>query len=258
MHLRYITCSGTNESTDIKGLINLMKKYQYFAEIGVQVSDKQSPKGGERLEWIHDLVHELKAADRTINAALHVNQGWVEQMCRGIVVPELEELIGLKSVDGQPFFKRIQLNFKLGRDDVSPNCADTLVTLQRHLNRQFILSFNESNERLVRELYLKGLRFDCLYDSSFGKGILPDFRKKPAFTHIVQGYAGGIDPQNVTSELDKIARAIKNSPSCGVFYIDAEKGLQGNDGHLSLEKCETYLMQARQWYLSHGDADVLF
>ena len=246
MNLVYATCSGTNEFTDIKNLVCLMKLYP-LGEIGVQVSEKQSPKGGARLEWIHELAAYLKHHHDTINAALHVNRTWVEEMCRGVVVEELEDLLELRDCCGAPFFKRIQLNFKLGRDDVREDCDDAIVMLQRRLGRRFILSFNESNARLVRRLWLKGLLFDCLYDSSFGKGIAPDSREKPVFTNVLQGYAGGITPDNVVTELKKIAKAVDNSPACGRVYIDAQKGLEDNNGHLSLNKCEDYLIKARFW-----------
>ncbi len=247
MILNYVTCSGTNEFTDIRELIDLMQEYP-LGEIAVQVSEKQSPAGGARIEWVRELSAYLKDNGLSINAALHINRRWVEELCRGIVVPELQELIDLQDVDGLPLFRRLQLNFKLGRDDVHADCDETLIMLQHQIKRRFILSYNESNERLIRQLYLLGLRFDCLFDASFGAGVLPDTRRAPVFSDILQGYAGGITPDNVRIELDKIANAVTNAAFLGNIYIDAQKGLEDEQTHLSLEKCRRYLFNATYWY----------
>ena len=247
MIINYVTCSGTNEFTDIEGLVSLMKEFP-LGEIAVQVSERQSPAGGARIEWVHELTAYLRDHHVSINAALHINRKWVEKLCRGIVVPELQELIDLQDVDGLPLFKRLQLNFKLGRDDVHEDCDEALIELQHRLNRRFILSCNESNERLVRKLYLLGLHFDCLYDSSFGTGITPVSREAPLFADILQGYAGGITPRNVSTELSRIAYAVDHAPSVGNMYIDAQKGLEDEQSHLSLDKCSRYLANASYWY----------
>ncbi len=247
MILNFVTCSGANEFTDIKGLVNLMREFP-LGEIAVQVSEKQSPAGGARIEWVHQLSAYLKDCNTSINAALHVNHGWVENLCRGIVVPELQDLMELSDIYGLPLFKRIQLNFKLGRDDVREDCDDTLIELQHRIKSRFILSCNESNEQLVYQLYLKGLRFDCLFDSSFGAGIAPDTRQAPRFADILQGYAGDISPQTVCSELGKISRVTEHSVTMGNIYIDAQKGLEDEQTHLSLDKCHTYLAYATRWY----------
>lgn len=250
MNLVYVTCSGTNEFTNIQEMCELMQAFP-LGEIAVQVSEKQSPAGSPRLDWVYELTAYLQTNNISINAALHVNRTWVEQLCRGIVVPELQDLLNLQDCNDLPLFKRIQLNFKIGRDDVREDCDDTLIAVQHLIKRRFILSYNPSNERIIRQLYLKGIRFDCLYDSSFGAGIAPDSRQAPVFADIVQGYAGGITPDNVTAELDKIAAAVEHAPTQGFVYIDAQKGLEDEQTHLSLEKCHQYLAAANKWYHNH-------
>lgn len=246
MILNFVTCSGTNEFTDIRELVALMQEFP-LGEIAVQVSEKQSPAGGARIEWVRELASYLKDNNIAINAALHINRTWVEQLCKGIILPELQDLIELQDIYGLPLFKRLQLNFKLGRDDVHDDCDETLVMLQKRIKRRFILSCNQSNERLIKMLYLEGLRFDVLYDSSFGAGIAPESRRNPLFTDVLQGYAGGITPANVCAELEKIEKAVLTSPAIGNVYIDAQKGLEDENTHLSLEKCRAYLANATEW-----------
>ena len=57
----------------------------------------------------------------------------------------------------------------------------------------------------------------------------------------MQGYAGGLSPENVAEEIAKIRKVL---PYNGVFYIDAEGKLKGEDKHLSLAKCEQYVKNA--------------
>ena len=61
---------------------------------------------------------------------------------------------------------------------------------------------------IIKKLYHKGLRFDCLFDASFGEGITPNSREAPAFDDfdILQGYAGGISPSNVKDLLKKLQK----------------------------------------------------
>jgi len=251
MILQYVTVSGPNEFTDIKGLAELMTEFK-LGEIGIQVSDKQSPAGGARIEWIHELVSYLRASNTPMNAALHVNLGWVEALCHGRVDDTLKELLELTDMYRQPFFKRVQLNFKIGRDNVQEDEANVMLPLIQHiLKRHFILSHNESNRCLIAKLYLQDLKFDCLFDASFGQGVLPEERPWPAFNDLLQGYAGGLTPDNVSSELDKIAKAATIGSHVGRVYIDAQKGLEDENGHLSLDKAHDYLENATAWYRNY-------
>jgi hypothetical protein len=101
---------------------------------------------------------------------------------------------------------------------------------------------------IIKKLYHKGLRFDCLFDASFGEGITPNSREAPAFDDfdILQGYAGGISPSNVKDVLNKIAKVI---PTEREFFIDAEGKLK-DDGIVSLKKCEQYVVNALEWQKS--------
>ena len=111
-------------------------------------------------------------------------------------------------------------------------------------DRRFILSYNEENKEFIHRLYSRGLRgFDVLYDSSHGEGVSAKEWRGPAFfdEEILQGYAGGLSPDNVANELTAIRKVLPYNRS---FYIDAEGRLKGDDKHLSLEKCEQYVVNA--------------
>lgn len=249
MRLNFITCSGANEMTSIPQLLSMLEEFP-IAEIGVQVSEKKAAKGMMRYKWIQELHQETMHSQISINAALHVNRLWAEAVGQGKMPAELTEFLQLSDNDGNPFFQRVQLNFKVGREQ-TPN-VDKLDALIRQNDRhRFILSYNESNSDIIRELYLRGVKFDCLYDSSFGEGVMPQTRMAPAFVGIRQGYAGGITPNNVTTELGKIAREFELKPNGAAMYIDAEKGLADKDGNLDLAKMLAYLINAITWYQNY-------
>ncbi len=234
MRLSKITVSGANEFTDAQNLLSLCEKYP-FSEIGIQVSGDKAYFGSARYWWIWALC---SLASRQAQIALHLNKDWAEKFCDGKIPSEVQNLL-----HNFPIIKTIQLNFKIGREK-TPDLDTLLDTMKRCYSRHFILSYNESNKDFIHQLYQTGFKFDCLFDDSFGEGIAPAKRLAPIFPDIYQGYAGGLSPDNIVEELNKIRQVI---PSDGEFFIDAEGKLKGEDGHLSLEKCKQFLERATEW-----------
>ena len=249
MKLKFITCSGCNETTSIFGLLNLLSEFPR-AEIGVQVSDKKAACCTHRYYWIYALWGLAIRRANPINAALHVNLQWAEDFGQGIIAPELEEFLHFEYDDDSPFFQRVQLNFKIGREK-TPDIDKLEAAIRRFPRHRFILSYNQSNQRLIRELYVRNVKFDCLFDESFGAGIIPATRDEPAFVDILQGYAGGITPDNVKHELDKIAATDRKGYCTEGVYIDAHKGLEDEFTHFDINKCRNYLTNAENWYQNY-------
>ena len=100
--LKYITCSGANESTDIAKLIALSVIYP-IVEWGIQVSGKKCSFGSARYEWICALQQYMERKGY-INLALHINQDWVEGFTAGKIPEELNVLLEKKNIVGKPFF----------------------------------------------------------------------------------------------------------------------------------------------------------
>lgn len=242
MKLKTIVCSGANEHTSIEGLINVISRYPQ-AEIGVQVSGKKAAYGSERYKWLKNLIMLQQHYYLKIPLALHLNQDWVERFCAGDVPDEVQELLQMYDHDNQPFIRRVQLNFKIGREK-TPELHKLLSTVIQFPKQRFILSCNKSNEQFITGAYGYGVKFDCLYDDSHGEGVLAGQYQSPLFDGWLHGYAGGLTPENVQSELDKIAQVV---PKDQEIFIDAEGGLKGEDKHLSLAKTEEYLLRASQW-----------
>lgn len=248
LFLKLITCSGVNEHTDIEGLLKLLKRYRN-AEIGIQVNEKKCNFNSDRMTWIRTLYNVLRARGQKINAALHVNPSWVEDFGQGYLAPELQNLMSMRNVEGDPFFQRIQLNFKIGRDR-TPDLYKMFGLMQLYKTRRFILSYNDNNAEFIGKMYKLakdfGIVFDLLYDDSHGEGIVPKERKAPVFEDIRQGYAGGIGPENVYSVLENIKKNLPDKYMAGVT-IDAEGRLKGDRHRIDLNRCASYLEEVAQW-----------
>lgn len=243
MELKYVTCSGANEHTNIKDMIALSEQFPKV-EFGIQVSGKKCGQGSARESWLKELIQAIKRERKSIFLALHLNQDWVENFCEGRVTPQLSTFLTEKDWAGKPIFQRVQLNFKIGREKM-PQIEMVEEMIKRYPEIRFILSASEANKNFIRKLYHRGqVKFDCLYDESFGEGQLPSDRKYPLFDDVLQGYAGGLSPENVERELEKIS---EKQPYNGKFYIDAEGKLKGENGRLSLERCEHFIRRAIIW-----------
>lgn len=263
MKINYVTCSGANEHTDIKGLIKLMSMYR-FAEVGIQVSAEKCAFDSERMRWIRTLDSELrckyaKSTDKKkkerrykfcINAALHVNSQWAEDFGQGIVDHELLYLLGMRNLEGDPFFQRVQLNIRVGREK-APDEYKLLDLMQMYKSHRFILVYNKDNDAFIRKMYALcsevGLQFDLLYDESHGEGIEPAERPAPLFIDVNQGYAGGIGPLNVYNVLNEIFSAQCSKPFLGGISIDAEGKLKNDRNRFDLRRCQLYLDYVEEW-----------
>ena len=247
--IKFITCSGVNETTDIVSLVNLAEKFP-ITELGIQVSNKKCDYKSSRFKWINDLASYAAQQKIVLNVALHVNSLWAEECGQGIIAPELLDLLFLKDCNGDYFAKRIQFNCKIGREKM-PDKTKFSALIKSLTGRRCILSYNESNKALICEMYRDGVVFDCLYDESFGEGIAPKERRAPVFADVAQGYAGGISPDNVKQTLDEICASWHDFPSTAGIWLDAEGLLKNDCRHLDIEKCRAYLKNALEWRDEH-------
>ena len=236
MFLKTMVCSGINEKNDITDAIDFLKKYKN-AEFGVQCSPKKAGYHTPRFEWLQELLNKLNEQKIENKIALHLNEGFVVSFCDGKIPGEILDLLNIGHAVG-----RLQLNFKIGREAFAngkiPNIKTLKKTMETVVLHPIILSASQSNLSFIHKAYHQNLKFDVLYDDSFGEGIAPHMRKPPLFKDVFQGYAGGLSPENVVEELSKIEKLAKGS-----VFIDAEGKLK-QDGCFSFDKAEKFIQNA--------------
>ena len=234
--LKTIVCSGINEKDDINDSVEFLKKYKNV-ELGVQCSPRKASYHTPRFEWLKELLSKLSEQDIENRIALHLNEGFVVSFCDGKVPDEVSELLNIGQTVG-----RLQLNFKIGREVFASGNVPDIKTLGQTMKtigaHPIILSASQPNLPFIQKAYHRGMKFDVLFDDSFGEGVVPDVRKAPVFEDVFQGYAGGLSPENVAKELAKISKVVK-----GAFFIDAEGKLK-QAGHFSFDRAEKFVQNA--------------
>ena len=236
MFLKTIVCSGINEKNDINDAIEFLKKYK-SAELGVQCSPRKAGYQTPRFEWLKELLGKLNEQKIENKVALHLNEGFAVSFCDGKVPDEISDLLSVGSTVG-----RLQLNFKIGRETFASRSIPDIKTLQKAMKtvapHPIILSTSQPNLSFIHKAHHQGMKFDVLFDDSFGEGVAPDMRKPPLFNDVFQGYAGGLSPENVAEEVAKIDKLAKGS-----VFIDAEGKLK-QDGKFSFSKAEKFVQNA--------------
>ena len=89
------------------------------------------------------------------------------------------------------------------------------------------------------------LSIAALYDLSHGGGVLPEEWSHPlARTAIPCGFAGGLSPENVAGQIEKIMQVMGDAP----FWIDAETHLRSpDDRQFDLAKVRRFLEAAKPY-----------
>ena len=169
MKLKYITCSGANEHTNIDELLALAKEYPMM-EIGIQVSDKKITDNPARFDWIIALQEKVAAQKLAPNIALHVNGNWVQQFANRAMIPELEYFLSLGNGSNGRLISRLQINFLIG-NDYRINFGRFCQAMTDNARLPIVLPYNDQNAAFVHCLHNKSIKFDCLFDSSHVEAI---------------------------------------------------------------------------------------
>ena len=248
MKLRYITCSDPREDIPVESLLNFTAKYP-ISEIGVQAHPGPMSFERNRNKWFGEIVKKAQNMPTPPNIALHINYHWCDFMCEGIVPNELNWWLRVPNAyTGQPVIKRIQLN--IGDYSNKFDAEKLSMLINKHTNQEFIFPWNERVAKKIEMLKQTGTKFSLLFDGSYGAGIEPSAWYAPVYKNIPNGYAGGLGPDNVAKNLDKINAIL---PQNYETWIDAEGKLR--DRHttrsFTLELAEKYLQNALAWYNQH-------
>lgn len=190
--MQRITLTGADERTLIQDLIHLVDHHP-SVEIGLLYT--ATPEGRNRypsIEWLESTARILKG-----RCAIHVCGGTAR---RQLIAGHLDQLTS--------YAPRVQVNGVLTADEAQA-CASRVGTL--------ITQHNAKNAHLVA----LGLpNHALLIDGSGGQGISPETWEAPV-THKPVGFAGGMGPDNLAAELQRIGDSAKRNA-----WVDMEGKLR--------------------------------
>src|SRR6185437_14134720 len=213
MNLDRVTIIGPDDSIRPSELSRLSHEYP-FVEWGILVSGNNTASIGTprfpSWDWLME-VREL-ARRGALSLSLHVCGHWTRQLLLGHV--SIAPLLTEASV-----YKRMQLNFHAENTQcIAPKFFAALRTLNP---RQFIFQIDGANgNQHLESLYAENddgsVDAVPLFDISGGAGILPAQWPKPQYMstdtdHCYHGYAGGLGPDNLETQLPLIAEAAGNT-----------------------------------------------
>lgn len=230
-----VTVTGADDSVTPGALLVLQRKYP-FVEWGILISKTQegSPRFPSR-KWIEVLASYIDRDRRALTLCAHVCGTWVRRIMVGDKAA-LDEL----PVKGSPLvFDRAQLNFHA--DPHAYSLTGFVGLLESWGVRQYIMQADGMNDRIlvaVAAVLRNNDRVVPLFDKSGGAGVEPETWPPPAAHYC--GYAGGLHPDKVVQQLERIRAAV--GPSKAPIWIDVETHVRSDqDRRFDLEKVDQFL-----------------
>jgi hypothetical protein len=236
--LDVVTVTGADDGTRPEDLVGIAQKFP-FVELGVLVGDRPGTPRFPSAEW-RDVLCRFAARNYSLHLSCHLCGRWVENFLTG-------------DVWIQDWFGRHQINTHGQPHDFDVGVVRKNVRGANLRGQQVVFQYDGVNTnallcclgRHVADRY-DHLGVAALYDRSHGAGILPATWERP-LPGVYTGYAGGLSPDNVAGELDKISALAGDLP----FWIDAETHLRTDDGrHLDLDRVDRFLEAVRPYVRS--------
>jgi len=237
--IRTVTVTGADDSVRPEDLVTIQKDYP-FLEFGILLSSGQ--QGSSRFpsaDWLEKL-HEIWLKEKLVLSA-HLCGKWVKDLCLG--VPSFFE----EFKTGWEMFERYQLNFQAENHFL--NEARFLAVIGKYLDKKPIIFLaGEENDHVFFKMEVFIAQCSVLFDLSGGAGILPQSWPR-VLRDFYCGYAGGLSPDNLQSEMQKIAQMTSGNE----IWIDAETWLRsGNDKIFDLDKVCDFAEKAKPWVIQQA------
>lgn len=206
---RFVTFTGVDDRTDIDEMFRLSQ--QYPIEWGVLFSPKRQGQGRyPTLAFIRHLVNARVRNGHKLSLSAHLCGDDARMVMATGNSPHDLVLRGN--------FQRAQINTADPHVDV-----ERIATWGRALELTPILQCRgpfPSHE---------GVQF--LFDTSGGRGLLPDAWPAAHRSGEFVGYAGGLNPGNVAAAVRSIGMAATHA------WLDMESGIRNEEDRFSLQKC---------------------
>jgi hypothetical protein len=208
--LKRVTITGADNSVDPRSLADLSKEFP-FVEWGILFSRKQKGPRWPSRQWFEELA-VVDQHSNQLRLSLHLCGAVVRETLKGdfsgmlLEVPKVE------------MFQRVQLNTHGQVHEFNSSFISTASDMEP----EFIFQFDEVNNELFQQASGKG--FSALFDLSHGAGVLPENWPYP-LPGFKCGYAGGLGPDNLDQQLQKIESLVGETP----IWVDMETKVRTND-----------------------------
>lgn len=226
-----MTATGADDRTARSAMRDLARVYP-FLEWGVLVHpDKAGTPRFPSREWLDGLVGDTWP---NANLAMHVCGPWARDLWSGDtrLLAELREYL--------PNFRRVQLNFHAGRVDLDEVVARRVLGRLAREPQAWLFQIAGDRSPHFDLAIESGLAAFALYDASGGRGRSPGSWPPPLGR--LTGYAGGLSPDNIERELDRIAAVAGNAE----VWIDMENGVRTAD-QFDLDKVADIAARVQLW-----------
>ncbi len=233
MKLQYCSITGADDAVEAKDLVAMGEKYPFVEWAILYLPEWEGRNRFPTEKWIRN----FSANSQGQHKAMHL----CDSAFLGFVAGDKNVL------DVMSGFKRIQLNLKFGNVEGKYDPADVVARVKSLPQHQFILQYTHEKKGLL-PLFSDVPNHAVLFDASAGRGLLPNGWEAPLPGHFC-GYAGGLNPDNVGENLQKIAAAAGDYTT----WIDMETGVRTED-KFDFSKVERVLQTAVPHVLQSGAA----
>jgi len=228
-----VTVTGADDSIRPEDLVPIAKDYP-FVEFGILLSkQQQGTKRFPSLDWLEELY--ILWRQERLALCGHLCGRWVRDLLLG------EQTFFKDFGYIWEMFGRFQLNFHAEPYQVNEKefCE---ILRQYFASKPIIFQMDGENEKIFHSLEARWrIQAFPLFDKSGGTGLLPE--EWPKQPNKYCGYAGGLSPDNLQTEMQRIANV-----TTGPIWIDAETLLRSeNDEVFDLEKVHRFLEAAKPW-----------
>lgn len=225
-NLCLVSFIGVDKHTSFDDLLNFRSNKVVY-EFGVLYSDSRNDSHTRYPGWEFSYRFLNWAKDNKVCRSLHLCGSSIDRYL--VEDPHILELCDKAN--------RIQLNINIAKHSDYKGLANKILRVASRYKQCIIIQNNETKEKF-NEVFLGRMEattqipLSFLNDSSCGFGVEIE-KIVPPSNEYFTGYAGGINPDNITKITDLIEN---NNASNAPYYIDMESGIRTN-GYFSINKC---------------------
>ena len=236
MQLQYCSITGADDAVDIDDLSAIAEEFPFVEWAILLLPSRTGTPRCPTQGWIEDFSRRCRAR----HTAMHLCEDGLLRFIAG--EQDVRALMA--------GFQRIQLNLKFGDVEGKYDPADLVARVREAPQWDFIIQYTPDKKDIVKSF--EGIKNHAvLFDASAGQGISPEGWDAPLPGHFC-GYAGGLNPDNVSENLEKISRVAAGHTT----WIDMESGVRTDD-RFDLGKVRRVLELSAPYVLPGAETSII-